>query len=183
MEEEKPSFHDAASSQPTTVVVTRNLPKISKELLEQISSHKHGSMFNDPITNKVAEGYEDYIKIRQDLKSIKAMMQNGAKAIIAATAASDAPSSNSFRLPISEDLMPPQSIVNGAQLEQEIYRMFANSVMFNTGDSDYVDAAREMFADIGSRVRAWRDETEESSNAAAETEDDAPPATKKRRQG
>jgi Bromodomain len=40
-------------------------------------------------------------------------------------------SSTSLLIPKSEDLLPPNGIVNSAQLEKEVMRMFANAVMFN----------------------------------------------------
>lgn len=36
-----------------------------------------------------------------------------------------------YRLRATEDLVPPKGIVNSAQLEMELVRMFANAVMFN----------------------------------------------------
>jgi hypothetical protein len=37
----------------------------------------------------------------------------------------------SMMLPISEEIIPPKGIVNNAQLEKELMRMFANAIMFN----------------------------------------------------
>src|SRR5207248_6276649 len=42
---------------------------------------------------------------------------------------------DSEMLPISSDLVPPKGIVNSAQLEKELMRMFANAVMFNPDPS------------------------------------------------
>jgi hypothetical protein len=41
------------------------------------------------------------------------------------------PNASSVWLPISEDLIPPKGIINYAQLEKELMRVFANAVMFN----------------------------------------------------
>jgi hypothetical protein len=41
------------------------------------------------------------------------------------------PNASNIWLPISEDLIPPKGIINYAQLEKELMRIFANAVMFN----------------------------------------------------
>ena len=54
------------------------------------------------------------------------------------------------------DLIPPKAIVNAAQLEKEVYRMFANAVMFNPGEDGLVSYTREMFHDVEAKIRDWR---------------------------
>lgn len=65
-------------------------------------------------------------------------------------------SSATVVLPYSQDLVPPRAIVNGAQLEQEVMRMFANAVMFNAGDEGVVRDTREMFESVEASIAAWR---------------------------
>ena len=67
-----------------------------------------------------------------------------------------AASSATITLPWSEDLVPPRAIVNGAQLEQEVMRMFANAVMFNAGNEGVVRDTREMFESVEASMTAWR---------------------------
>ncbi|KAI6947177.1 hypothetical protein KC355_g14908, partial [Hortaea werneckii] len=72
--------------------------------------------------------------------------------------------STTFELERSVDLLPPKAIVNAAQLEKEVYRMFANAVMFNPGEDGLVADTREMFADVEKGMREWRG-AESSSNS------------------
>lgn len=116
-----------------------------------------------------AEGYASMIRRPTDLKSIRAAITAGAKAVNAAVAASGdatlqaspggpgAPSTGAtVTLPVSDALVPPKGIVNAAQLEQEVMRMFANAVMFNPGDEGVVRDTREMFEAVQQSLGAWR---------------------------
>jgi hypothetical protein len=144
--------------------------------MNDILSHKHASLFSNPVREKDAEGYKDMIRRPQDLKSIKTAIAAGARAVNAATTsdsfASSVSSSNardaggSVWLPVSEDLVPPKGIVNSAQLEKEVMRMFANAVMFNFGEEDVVQDAREMF-ESAERIIADFRSVERSSGAIA----------------
>lgn len=147
---------------------------MSAPVLNDISSHKHASLFSTPVKAKDAEGYYDIIRRPQDLKSIRASIQNGSRAVAAATASNaDTPLGNSpsqgpstptqfpssstqVTLPVSEDLVPPKSIVNSAQLEKELMRLFANAVMFNSGYEGVVKDAVEMAKDVEASVANWR---------------------------
>ena len=107
-------------------------------------------MFAKPITDREAPGYKDLIFRPQDLKSIKSAIVAGSKALVsaadsagasasgevgspAAHAGSGTPSvkSASVWIPETADVRPPKGIVNSAQLEKELMRMFANAIMFN----------------------------------------------------
>lgn len=124
------------SQPPTHVLWTRNFPKISGSAIERIGAHRSASTFAKPIKDSDAPGYKNAILRPQDLKSIKAAITAGNRAGLAAIAAMDTEvdkSATSVLLPISEDLVPPRGIVNNAQLEKELMRMFANAVMFNPG--------------------------------------------------
>lgn len=103
--------------------------------------------------------------IRQptDLKTIKTAIQAGARAINAAaesdpnSAAAATSNASAFLLPWSEELVPPKAIVNSAQLEREVMRVFANAVMFNPGEEGVVADAREMFADAEVKLVNFRE--------------------------
>ncbi|KAF4550146.1 Hypothetical protein D9617_18g033370 [Elsinoe fawcettii] len=151
------------------VYATRNFSRLSAVILNEISAHRHAGPFQKPVTEREAEGYNEIIKRPQDLKSIKAAITAGAKAVNAAVAAKEAEAEedegedatgqstgSTIMLPKSEDLIPPKGIVNSAQLEKEVMRMFANAVMFNPGDEGFVTDAREMAEDVARKVGDWR---------------------------
>lgn len=174
-----------------TVLAYRNFHKMTAPIMNNITSHKHASIFANPVKDKSAEGYSDIIKRPQDLKSIRAAIMAGSRAVAAATASlsTDSPAGSGtpngtstpnasgstgglVELPWSIDLVPPRGIVNGAQLEQEVMRMFANAVMFNPGNEGVVEDAREMFENVEVAVQAWRATQKEvsASNASASAE-------------
>ena len=129
-------------------------------MLDDITSHKHASIFAHAVKHKDAEGYYDIIKRPTDLSTIKKALTNGAKHVTAT--ASDTPIGSpggagaTIELPISSDLVPPKAIVNPAQLEKELMRMFVNAMMFNPGEDGMVADTREMFEDVEARIREWR---------------------------
>ncbi|CAD6445200.1 f9beae67-6c5f-450d-8f49-b694c0e300cf-CDS [Sclerotinia trifoliorum] len=119
---------------PLFVLWTRAFPKISVSALESISGHRNASTFANPVKERDAPGYKDLILRPQDLKSIRTAITAGHKAAAAVAAAQAAPDDqgqSSAWLPISEDLIPPKGIINYAQFEKELMRMFANAIMFN----------------------------------------------------
>jgi len=144
--------------------------------MNNITSHKHASIFANPVKERDAEGYASMIRRPQDLKSIRNAISAGSRAVVAASAlldsasskdgaataaSNDSPgpagtSSSMVTLPAAPDLFPPRGIVNAAQLEQEIMRMFANAVMFNPGDAGVVNDTREMFGTVEPAVAKWR---------------------------
>jgi hypothetical protein len=115
--------------------------------MNDISGHKLASMFAKPLTEREAPGYKDLIYRPQDLKSIKSAIIAGSKALVAAADGMGAgntssPAQGGAGTPNSKgastiwvtatpEVMPPKGIVNSAQLEKELMRMFANAVMFN----------------------------------------------------
>lgn len=88
-------------------------------------------MFAVPIKERDAYGYSGLILRPQDLKTIKSAIHAGQRAATAAVPEDTPPAQSSVWLPISEDLIPPKGIINYAQLEKELMRMFANAIMFN----------------------------------------------------
>lgn len=69
----------------------------------------------------------------QDIKSIRAAMTHGNRAAIeAARSLPDGdPGTATVWLPISDELLPPKSIINSEQLERELVHMFSNAIMYN----------------------------------------------------
>jgi hypothetical protein len=145
------------------VLAVRNFSRLAMPIIENdIMSHKHASLFSNPVRERDAEGYSDMIRRPQDMKSIKAAISAGVRSVNAAIAEDDTiPASgprdtSNVMLPISEDLVPPKGIVNSAQLEREVMRMFANAVMFNPGEDDVVQDAREMYESAAVSIANFR---------------------------
>ena len=130
------------------VLCTRNFPRTGAPIMNNVSSHKHASVFTKPLTEREAPGYRDLIYRPQDLKSIKSALSHGSKAVTAAAAEASTPGTDSdspapsagatasnknavLMLQKTEDIIPPKGIVNSSQLEKELIRMFANAIMFN----------------------------------------------------
>jgi hypothetical protein len=132
-----PSIDDPSTPlmPPTQVLWTRAFPKISASALEAISGHKNASTFAAPVKERDAPGYKQLILRPQDLKSIRSAIIAGQRAATAAAPEDMNPSAASIWLPISEDIIPPKGIINYAQLEKELMRMFANAIMFNPDPS------------------------------------------------
>lgn len=120
-------------SRPGYVLGTRNFARTSATIMNDIMAHKVANIFGRPLTERDAPGYKDLIFRPQDLKSIKTAINAGSKALVAAVAenADDAGNSYNVWIPETPDVVPPKGIVNSAQLEKELMRMFANAIMYN----------------------------------------------------
>jgi len=105
-----------------------------------ISSHKLAGMFARPLTEREAPGYRDLIYRPQDLKSIRSAIAAGTRAL-AASSSETAGEGASVLVAVNADVVPPRGIVNSAQLEKELMRMFANAVMFNPDSKRGIPAA------------------------------------------
>ncbi|KAH8424758.1 uncharacterized protein LDX57_002501 [Aspergillus melleus] len=192
------------------VLAARNFPKTGQAIMNNVTTHKHASVFSKPLTERDAPGYRDLIYRPQDLKSIKSSITQGSKALVAATEAantpvadgespipSGTPSKNSvLMLQKSEDVIPPKGIVNSAQLEKELIRMFSNATMFNPipqrgfgpafpmiadGESrestivpepdegGIIKATHEMFEDVEKAVTGWRQAERTSDELASKS--------------
>lgn len=182
---EEAEYEDLATPppRPTTVLATRNFHKLSSTIMNDINSHKHASYFVNMVRDKDAPGYSEIIKQPQHLKAIRAAISAGTKAVNAAAANLESPGtptaasskaiaegSATIELERSEDLIPPKAIVNAAQLEREVMRMFANAVMFNPGEDGMVKDTREMFEDIDARMQEWRGAEKEAVENEVEDE-------------
>ena len=146
--------------------------------MNDINSHKHASYFVNAVRDKDAPGYSDIIKVPQNLKSIRAAITAGSKAIASAASAtspSGIGADGTVELDRSVDLMPPKAIVNAAQLEKEVMRMFANAIMFNPGEDGLVSDTREMAEDVENQIRQWRGfETEKEREEVEEEQPQEP---------
>ncbi|KAF2154228.1 hypothetical protein K461DRAFT_292891 [Myriangium duriaei CBS 260.36] len=146
-----------APTRSDTVPATRNFSRLSNVILNEITAHRHAGPFQKPVSDRDVEGYGDIIKRPQDLKSIKAAITAGSKAVNAVLATLEEDDGGAaLVLPKTEELIPPRGIVNSAQLEKEVMRMFANAVLFNPGDEGIVRDAREMADDITGKIQDWR---------------------------
>lgn len=127
-----PSPAMSEDSRPGFVLGTRNFPRISATLMNTIIHHKVANLFAKPLTEREAPGYKDLIYRPQDLKSIKNAIGAGSRALaVAAENAEEPKDLPSVWVPESPEVIPPKGIVNSAQLEKELMRMFANAIMFN----------------------------------------------------
>ncbi|KAL8694713.1 MAG: hypothetical protein Q9224_003516, partial [Gallowayella concinna] len=131
----------------THILASRNFPRTSATLLNDITAHKLASIFAKPLTEREAPGYRSIIYRPQDLKSIKQAITTGNRALTAFVdqdRKDDDESTDDIIQIVSageadariwvkknEDFIPPKGIVNSAQLEKEVMRVFANAVMFN----------------------------------------------------
>lgn len=147
------------------VMCTRGFHRTAAPILNDVATHKLASIFAKPLGERDAPGYHDLIYRPQDLKSIKSAVHQGSKAVAAATEAASTPAGdgespapaagtpskhNVLMLPKSEDLLPPKGIVNSAQLEKELIRMFANAIMYNP-PTQRLRPHVPMYTDRGSR--------------------------------
>jgi len=124
-----------ANARPNHVLASRNFPRTSAPIMNDITTHKLASMFAKPLTEREAPGYKNVIYRPQDLKSIKSAINAGSRAIAAlddaGSPAIGSKGSATLWVDKTPDVVPPKGIVNSAQLEKEVCRIFANAVMFN----------------------------------------------------
>lgn len=177
-------------------MAARQFHRTAQPLLNDVATHKLASIFGKPIGERDAPGYHDLIYRPQDLKTIKSAVYQGSKAVATAGESFSTPGdgespapggtpskSGVLMLNKAEDFVPPKGIVNSAQLEKELIRMFANAIMFNpipqrgfgpafpmssdrgsrestqVGDGDeggIIQDSLEMFEDVQQAVTRWR---------------------------
>ncbi|KAF2829815.1 hypothetical protein CC86DRAFT_367742 [Ophiobolus disseminans] len=175
---------------PRTIVAPRYFARTCAPIMNDIQSHKHASTFSSAVRAKDAEGYYDIIKRPTDLKSIQKAITIGSKQV--QVAATDTPTGSPggggavVELSMTSDNIPPKSIVNAAQLEKELMRMFVNAVMFNPGEDGVVEDARDMFETVQRSVSSWRNVERSSGRTEIEDtptveEEEAPPLGKRRK--
>ncbi|RMZ79357.1 hypothetical protein DV737_g3467, partial [Chaetothyriales sp. CBS 132003] len=170
------------------VLVSKNFAKTSQLVLNEIQSHKLAGIFAKPLTQREAPGYKDLIFRPMDLKTLRAAVTKGNTH----ERGKEKEIGNGFWLVRqTDDLVPPKGIVNAAQFEMELARMFANAVMFNPlptsergfgkalrlrSEGDGVEGiiadAREMFEDAMTKVSEWRRVEGETMGAIERTGND-----------
>ncbi|RPB27977.1 hypothetical protein L211DRAFT_476286 [Terfezia boudieri ATCC MYA-4762] len=128
--------------QQVQVIATKKFQQLSAPLLHNISAHRFANLFMAPVGERVAPGYSRLVYRPMDLKTIKAAIKNGATAVNQLTAASTTTTA----------IVPPKGIVNSAQLERELFRMFANAVMYNKSNTEIVKETVEMGKEVERRV-------------------------------
>ncbi|KAL5119016.1 hypothetical protein ACEQ8H_003145 [Pleosporales sp. CAS-2024a] len=186
---EEPEDHFSTPGPQRTIIAPRYFARTCAPIMNDIQSHKHASTFSSAVRAKDAEGYYDIIRRPTDLKTIQKAIGFGAKQV--ASAASDTPAGSPgggggvVELPVIPDNIPPKSIVNAAQLEKELMRMFVNAVMFNPGEDGVVEDAREMFETVQRSVSSWRNVERSSGRTEVEDtptiDDDEVPSVKRRK--
>ncbi|KAL8836798.1 MAG: hypothetical protein Q9176_006121 [Flavoplaca citrina] len=176
----------------THILASRNFPRTSATLMNDISAHKLASIFAKPLTEREAPGYPFLIYRSQDLKSIKQAITVGNRALTAfIEQRRDEDGDSNDVIPMAgasegdarvwvkknEDFMPPKGIVNSAQLEKEIMRVFANAVMFNPDPKRALGPAYRTRATVQQRhvpthldERADDDDDEEGGDDVSEGE-------------
>ncbi|RAL17754.1 uncharacterized protein BO97DRAFT_14043 [Aspergillus homomorphus CBS 101889] len=158
------------------VLCARSFPRTGAPIMNDVTMHKHASIFAKPLAERDAPGYRDLIYRPQDLKSIKTLMHQGSRAVAAATEAASTPAGDGespapgtgtpsknavLMLQKTEEVIPPKGIVNSAQLEKELIRMFANAVMFNPVPQRGFGPGFPMVSDSGSRASTQVPELDE----------------------
>jgi hypothetical protein len=173
-----------------TIVAPRGFAKMCNPIMNDITSHKHSSIFTSAVKAKDAEGYYEIIKRPTDLKSIQKAIAAGAKVVNAT--ATDTPAGSPggggsvVELPMNLDNIPPKAIVNSSQLEKELMRMFVNAVMFNAGEEGIVEDAKQMFETVEQSVSKWKSIKQSSGRLEVEEtppvqEEEQPTASKRRK--
>lgn len=161
-----PSPAPDSFSKPGYILANRNFARISQTVMNDIIHHKVANVFAKPLTEREAPGYKDLIYRPQDLNSIKRAISNGSRAANAVIEDLAQEGSASVWIPESPDVIPPKGIVNSAQLEKELMRMFANAIMFNPDlptKRGFGPAfrTRQRTAELGATIDEDREETEE----------------------
>ncbi|TGZ83046.1 hypothetical protein EX30DRAFT_394291 [Ascodesmis nigricans] len=171
-----------AVGQQPMVVATKKFTTLTAPLLANISGHRYANLFSAPVIESRAPGYRELIRRPQDLKSIKAAIRAGTLFVQSldtnpSTAATptrstppvfpSAPSISTPYLPTSSTATsitmpattlntPPKGIVNSLQLEKELFRMFANAVMYNKTNTEIVKETNIMAKDVEAMVTNFR---------------------------
>ncbi|KAL4879178.1 hypothetical protein BJY04DRAFT_220540 [Aspergillus karnatakaensis] len=166
---------DSSDQSTPFVLCARNFPRTGAPIMNDVTMHKYASIFAKPLAERDAPGYPDLVYRPQDLKSIKSSIHQGSKALAAATEAANTPVADGespvpggtpskngvLMLQKTEDIIPPKAIVNSAQLEKELIRMFANAVMFNPVPQRGFGPHFPMEVDGGDGTRSYAPEPDE----------------------
>ncbi|KAK6359250.1 hypothetical protein TWF696_000413 [Orbilia brochopaga] len=182
----RPSFHLdnlSASATPTSSSATqvKKFAQRANPLLNNVSAHRFANLFMKPVDERSAPGYSRIVYKPQDIKSIRACIKAGAAQnptgtpALTPTPTADGPGASFGTTPSTPTTATAASLVaaksaitNSAQLEKEIWRMFANAVMYNKSSSHVAQEAREMARDVGAAIDNFRNAERIGERRAAE---------------
>ncbi|KAF3932542.1 hypothetical protein ABW20_dc0102764 [Dactylellina cionopaga] len=179
----RPSFHldMSANATPTSASATlvKKFAQRANPLLNNVSAHRFANLFMKPVDERSAPGYSKIVYKPQDIKSIRASIKIGAAQnptgtpTLTPTPTADAPSASFGTTPstptaTSGGASSKSAITNSAQLEKEIWRMFANAVMYNKSNSPVAQEAKEMARDVGATIDNFRNAERIGERKAAE---------------
>ncbi|RVD82176.1 uncharacterized protein DFL_006610 [Arthrobotrys flagrans] len=180
----RPPFHLDMSVNATPTSSTPAVKKFAQRanpLLNNVSAHRYANLFMKPVDERLAPGYSRIVYKPQDIKSIRALIKAGASQnstgtpTLTPTPTADNPSMSFGTTPstpttsvVNAPMNAKGAITNSSQLEKEIWRMFANAVMYNKSSSQVAQEAREMARDIGIAIDNFRSAERIGERKAAE---------------
>ncbi|KAK6360141.1 hypothetical protein TWF730_006294 [Orbilia blumenaviensis] len=179
----RPSFHldMSVNATPTSSTSVKKFAQRANPLLNNVSAHRYANLFMKPVDERLAPGYSKIVYKPQDIKSIRALIKAGAAQnttgtpTLTPTPTADGPSMSFGTTPstpttsvANAPLNAKGAITNSSQLEKEIWRMFANAVMYNKSNSQVASEAREMARDIGIAIDNFRSAERIGERKAAE---------------
>ncbi|KAJ6260098.1 hypothetical protein Dda_4319 [Drechslerella dactyloides] len=176
----RPSFNLdnlSATPTPTSATQVKKFAQRANPLLNNVSAHRFANLFMKPVDERSAPGYSRIVYKPQDIKSIRACIKAGAAQNAAGTPAltptptADGSFGTTPSTPTASSaplLTSKSAITNSAQLEKEIWRMFANAVMYNKSNSMVALEAREMARDVGTAIDNFRNAERIGERRAAE---------------
>ncbi|KAK6528510.1 hypothetical protein TWF281_009751 [Arthrobotrys megalospora] len=180
----RPSFHLDMSINATPTSASASVKKFAQRanpLLNNVSAHRYANLFMKPVDERLAPGYSRIVYKPQDIKSIRALIKAGAAQnatgtpTLTPTPTADGPSMSFGTTPstpttsvANAPMNAKGAITNSSQLEKEIWRMFANAVMYNKSNSQVAQEAREMARDIGIAIDNFRSAERIGERKAAE---------------
>ncbi|EGX48092.1 hypothetical protein AOL_s00081g88 [Orbilia oligospora ATCC 24927] len=195
----RPSFHLDMSVNATPTSSTSAVKKFAQRanpLLNNVSAHRYANLFMKPVDERLAPGYSRIVYKPQDIKSIRALIKAGAAQnpagtpTLTPTPTADGPSMSFGTTPstpttsvANAPMNSKGAITNSSQLEKEIWRMFANAVMYNKSNSQVAQEAREMARDIGIAIDNFRSAERIGERKAAEAAKEKEKEKEKERRG
>ncbi|KAK6504618.1 hypothetical protein TWF481_006557 [Arthrobotrys musiformis] len=198
----RPSFHLDMSINATPTSgsssAVKKFAQRANPLLNNVSAHRYANLFMKPVDERLAPGYSRIVYKPQDIKSIRALIKAGAAQNATGTptltptpTTADGPSMSfgtTPSTPTTSVANAPMStrgatITNSSQLEKEIWRMFANAVMYNKSNSQVAQEAREMARDIGIAIDNFRSAERIGERKAAEAAKEKEKEKEKERRG
>ncbi|KAF3942500.1 hypothetical protein ABW19_dt0206528 [Dactylella cylindrospora] len=177
----RPSFplDMSGNATPTSSAQVKKFAQRAYPLLNNVSVHRFANLFMKPVDDKNAPSYSKIVYRPQDIKSIRAAIKAGAAQSAGTgtgtptpTPTADGPSSSFGTTPSTPTAASVAAakgaITNSAQLEKEIWRMFANAVMYNKSGSVVAEQAKEMARDVGAAIDNFRNAERIGERKAAE---------------